>query len=255
MRQLVPGTCLVLATAAATYGQTFEVASIKVLPPSDKGERRSPPTIEPTPGNLVMRNVGIGELMMWSFKINQSQVSNVQVALAVTDRFDITAKAAEPVKTDELRIMLQNLMKERFKFAFHRETKEVSAYILVEARGGHKLKVSEAADGRGVLPVQKEGKMALNGQAATLDQLTMFLAGPLRTPVVDQTGLKGRYDFDFDLTSFMQQGPPQPGEAPMDPVAMLQAALPKQLGLRLEARKMPIEMLVIDHIEKAPTEN
>jgi uncharacterized protein (TIGR03435 family) len=179
----------------------------------------------------------------------------VEVALAVTDRFDITAKAAGPAKSDEMRIMLQNLMKERFKLAFHRETKEISAYALVEAKGGHKLKVSEAADGRGVLPVNKEGKMALTGQSATLDQLTMFLAGPLRAPVIDQTGLKGRYDFEFDLTSFGLQGPPPAGEAPPDPVSVLQAALPKQLGLKLEARKMPIEMLVIDHIEKAPTEN
>ena len=117
------------------------------------------------------------------------------------------------------------------------------------------MRPAEKSDGRGVLPVQEQGKMALTGQSATLDQLTMFLSAPLRTPVIDQTGLKGRYDFEFDITSFMQQGPPQPGEAPPDPVAILQAALPKQLGLRLEAKKMPVEMLVIDHIEKTPTEN
>jgi uncharacterized protein (TIGR03435 family) len=241
--------------AALTHGQTFEAASIKVLPPGNSGERRSPPVIEPTTGNLAMRNVGIGELIMWAFKTGPGQITNVEVARAVTDRFDVNAKAAGPAKTDELRIMLQNLLAERFKLATHRETKEVSAYVLVEAKGGHKLKVSEAPDGRGVLPVQQQGKMALTGQSATLDQLTMFLSAPLRTPVIDQTGLKGRYDFEFDITSFMMQGQPQPGEAPPDPVSVLQAALPKQLGLRLEAKKLPVEMLVIDHIEKAPTEN
>jgi uncharacterized protein (TIGR03435 family) len=241
--------------AVMTYGQAFEAASIKVLPPGNSGDRRSPPVIEPTPGNLAMRNVGIGELVMWAFKIGPAQITNVQTAMTVTDRFDINAKASGPAKTDELRVMLQNLLAERFKLVTHRETKEVSAYVLVEAKGGHKLKVSDSADGRGVLPVQQQGKMALTGQSATLDQLTMFLSAPLRTPVIDQTGLKGRYDFEFDLTNFMNQGPPQPGEAPPDPVSILQAALPKQLGLRLEAKKMPIEMLVIDHIEKAPTEN
>lgn len=255
MRQVVPVSCLMLALGALSWAQTFEVASIRVLPPTNQGDRRSPPAIEPTPGNLVMRNVGIGELMMWSFKIGPGQVSNIQTAMAVTDRFDITAKAASAVGTDELRLMMQNLMKERFKLAYHRETKEQPAYILVEAKGGHKLKASESENGRGVLPVQKEGKMALAGQSATLDQLTMFLSGPLRAPVVDQTGLKGRYDFEFDLTSYMQQGPPQPGEAPPDPVSILQSALPKQLGLRLEAKKMPVDMFVIDHIEKLPTEN
>jgi uncharacterized protein (TIGR03435 family) len=137
----------------------------------------------------------------------------------------------------------------------HHETKEIQAYVLVEAKGGNKLKPSEAKDGRGVLPVQQPGKMALSGQSATLDQLTMFLSGPLRAPCIDMTGLKGRYDFEFDLTTFGVNGPPPPGEAPPDPVAVLQSALPKQLGLKLESRKMPVEMLVIDHVEKSPVEN
>jgi uncharacterized protein (TIGR03435 family) len=256
MRQFMPATCLTLALAALGCAQTFEVASIKVLPPSNQGDRRSPPVIEPSPGSLIMRNVGIGELMMWSFKIGPGTVANIQTAMAVTDRFDVTAKAPGPATTDELRVMMQNLMKERFKLAYHRETKEAPAYVLVEAKGGHKLKPSENPDhGRGVLPVQKPGVMALAGQGATLDQLTMFLSAPLRAPVIDQTGLKGRYDFEFDLTSFGVNGPPPPGEAPPDPVAVLQAALPKQLGLKLEAKKMPVEMFVIDHIEKLPVEN
>src|SRR5205814_7638761 len=91
--------------------------------------------------------------------------------------------------------------------------------------------------------------------------LNFVLAALLRLPVLNMTGLKGRYDFVLDITTFMpqQHGPaPAPGEgqpAPMDPVSILQIALPQQLGLKLESRKMPIEMLVIDHIEKAPTEN
>jgi uncharacterized protein (TIGR03435 family) len=255
MRQLHPIVCSALLTAAFAHGQSFEVASVKVLPPPNSGERRAPSSIEPATGNLVMRNVGMGELIMWAFKIGRVQVSNPQLAMAVTDRFDIIAKAAGPAKTDELRIMLQSLLAERFKLATHRETKEVTAYVLVEAKGGHKMKVSEAADGRGVLPVREEGKTALTGQSATLDQLAMFLSGPLRAPVVDATGLKGRYDFAFDITSFGVNGAQPPGEAPPDPVAVLQSALPKQLGLKLESRKMPVEMLVIDHLEKSPVAN
>jgi uncharacterized protein (TIGR03435 family) len=251
MRKLMPATCLSLALAAGCYGQTFEVASIKVRSPDAPRGRA---LVEPSPGNLVMRDVGMNVLMMWAFKIGPAQISNGQALGVVTDRFDVIAKAAGPAKTDELRIMLQNLLKDRFKLAFHRETKEVSAYALVEAKGGNKLKPSDAQDGRGVLPVMQDGKMALTGQAATLDQLTMFLTDPLRVPVVDQTGLKGRYDFEFDLTDFMNQQR-QPGEAPPDPVAMIQTALSKQVGLRLEAKKLPIEMLVIDHVEKLPTEN
>src|SRR5262249_38056513 len=149
--------CLGVALAALGYGQTFEVASLKVV--ANPGERPGPPAIEPTPGNLVMRNVGMGELIMWSFKVGRAQVSNPEVAMAITDRFDVVAKAAGAAKTDEMRLMMQALLAERFKMVTHREAKEVSAYVLVEAKGGHKMKVSEAADGRGVLPVQQQGKM------------------------------------------------------------------------------------------------
>ena len=255
MHRALSSVCLVPVTLALAYSQSFEVASVKVLPPPNSGERRAPPSIEPAPGSLAMRNVGMAELIMWAFKVGRAQVSNPEAAMAVTDRFDIIAKAAGPAKTDEMRVMVQSLLAERFKMATHRETKEVTAYVLVEAKGGHKLKTSEAPDGSGVAPIRQEGRTALAGQSATLDQLAMYLSGPLRTPVVDVTGLKGRYDFEFDITSFGVNTPPEPGEPPRDPVSILQAALPKQLGLKLESRKMPIEMLVIDHIEKSPVAN
>jgi uncharacterized protein (TIGR03435 family) len=252
MRKLICRTSLVLVVAALGLGQTFEVASIKVVPPSGP---RGPVRIEPTPGNLAMRNVGMGELISWAYKVGPPRVSNPQVIMTVNDRFDVIAKAAGPATTDEMRVMLQALLAERFKLATHLETKEVTAFALVEAKGGHRLKISEAPDGRGVLPIEQPGKMALGAQGATLDQLAMFLSMPLRAPVVDMTGLKGRYDFEFDITTFLpqKQGEGQPEQ--MDPVSVLQAALPKQLGLKLESRKLPIDMLVIDHLEKVPTEN
>jgi uncharacterized protein (TIGR03435 family) len=257
MRKLICRTSLVLVVAALGHSQTFEVASIKVVPPSAP---RGPVRIEPTPGNLVMRYVGIGELVSWAYKVGPPRVSNPQVLMDSRDRFDVIAKAAGPATTDEMRVMLQALLTERFKLAAHFETKEVTAFALVEAKGGHKLKISETPDGKGVLPIEQPGRMALGAQGATLDQLAMFLSMPLRAPVVDMTGLKGRYDFEFDLTTFMpqKQGPPAPGEGQqeqMDPVSVLQAALPKQLGLKLESRKLPVDMLVIDHLEKVPTEN
>ena len=152
-----------------------------------------------------------------------------------SETYDIVAKAAGPAKSDELRILLQRLLAERFKLATHRETKEMPAYTLVEAKGGHKLKESTLPDGVGVLPVQGD-KIALKGVCATLDQLAMFLSGPLRTPVVDLTGLKGRYDFEFDVTNFVRTEP-DPGGAPRDPVAILQLALSQQLGLRLRHKR------------------
>src|SRR5262249_18810235 len=104
-RRFLSAPWLVLALTALGYGQTFEVASLKVLPPANSGDRRTPPSIEPTTGNLAMRNVGMGELIMWAYKVGRAQVSNPEVAMAITDRFDIIAKAAGPAKTDELRLM------------------------------------------------------------------------------------------------------------------------------------------------------
>lgn len=255
MRKHALRTCVVLALASFGYGQTFEVASLKVVPPDSRGRT----SIEPTPGNLAIRNASLGFVIGWAYTLGPERVSNPDVIRAVDQRFEIIAKAAGPAKTDDMRLMLRALLAERFKLVTHFESKTVSAYALVEAKGGHKLKVSDAPDGQGVLPVNQPGKMALGGKSAKLEQLAMFLSGPLRTPVIDMTGLKERYDFDFDISTFFAQ---QPGTAPgegeqeqRDPVSILQSALPKQLGLKLESRKMPVDMLVIDSVAKVPTLN
>jgi uncharacterized protein (TIGR03435 family) len=241
-------TLLAIALAAGCYAQTFEVASVKI----HEGEFRGRPDIQAVPGSVTMRGVAMQHLLIWSYKVSPSQIGNSPGG--DNQRYDITAKAAGPAKVDEMRVMMQARLADRFKLTLHRETREIPAYVLIEAKGGHKLTPSTAADGPGVLPVADQSKMALAGKSATLDQLCMFLGDPLRAPVVDMTGLKGRYDFSFDLTDSLR-GARQPGEPEPDPVAILQMTLPKQLGLKLEARKMPIEMLIVDHIEKAPVEN
>jgi uncharacterized protein (TIGR03435 family) len=186
---------------------------------------------------------------MWAFKLPPARITITDNSALGFDRYDIDAKANGPAKVDEMRIMMQNLLTERFKITQHRETKEMAAYALVEAKGGNKLKESEADDGPGVSPMA--AKMALSARKATLDQLAMYLAQPLRMPVVDMTGLKGKYDFELDISAYVpMDGDRQPGEPSPDPVYILQSVLPKQLGLKLESRKMPIEMLIVDHVQK-----
>ena len=252
MQRIPTVACVLLCLAGLAESQTFEVATIRVAE-NPTGDRRGPPNIQTSPGNVTMRSTGLGEAIIWAYKIPPLRVTNAPVGPG--DRYDIIAKAAGPATNDEMRVMMQALLAERFKMVTHRETKEVSGYALIEAKGGHKLKQSEAKDGQGVVPVERPGKLALGATSATLDQLAMFLSMPMHAVVMDQTGLKGRYDFEFDLTSYVQEQPRQPGEPAPDPVAILLMALPKQLGLRLEARKMPVEMLVIDHLEKKPVEN
>ena len=253
MPQTIKGTCIFLTLAALGHSQTFEVASIKIselFRQGGEGSRRV--DIQVVPGTVTMRNIGIQQILVWSYKVSPIQLPNAPGNDA--ERYDIIAKAAGPATTDEMRVMMQALLAERFKLALHRESKEMSAYALIEAKGGHKMKQYDTGDGPGVLPTEGAGRIALSGKKASLDQLCMFLAMPLRSPVVDMTGLKGKFDFDFDLSSYVPQGPRQPGEPEPDPVSILQLALPKQLGLRLEARKLPIEMLIVDHVEKAMVE-
>ena len=245
MRELVQGTCFLMALGSLGHSQAFEVASVKV---SRLGNTRQ--DFQSVPGGLTIRNATLPTVVMWAYKVSKYQIAKAP-DLDV-DRYDIIAKAAGPARTDEMRAMMQSLLVERFKLALHHETREMQAYAMVQAKGGSKLKKSDIDDGR-VSPI--EGKFILGGKGGSLDQLAAFLGEPLGTPVIDMTGLKGRYDFTLDLTEFAVKGPRQPGDQGADPVAVFQAALPKQLGLKLEARKLPVEVLIIDHVEKAAVEN
>ena len=85
-----------------------------------------------------------------------------------------------------------------------------------------------------------------------MSQVADFLSNPLRMPVVDMTGLKGRYDLDLDLAAYL---PTEKPETPPDVTAIITTALQEQLGLKLESRKATIDMLIIDHAQEVPTEN
>jgi len=235
-----------LAIATASYAAAFEVSSVKVI-----NHKTGATKVETTPGSLSMRNIGLGAMVMWAYKISPLQISNAGVL--GSDFYEISAKAAGAATTDEMRVMMQALLTERFKMVSHRESRPMSAYALVQTKNGHKLRLSEAGDGDGVRPMTRT-KLGLTGHSATLDQLAFFLSAPLGTPVIDKTGLAGRYDFELDLTNYRTGGPGS-GDPPADPVAVMQSSLSSQLGLRLEARRMAVEMLVIDHIELKPLEN
>ena len=237
---------IALTIAAASYAQAFEVSSVKVIK-----HKTGATKVETTRGALTMTNIGLGAVVMWAYKISPLQISNAE--MLGSDFYEISAKATGAATTDEMRVMMQALLTERFKMVSHRESRPMSAYALVQTKSGHKLRLSEAGDGDGVRPMTGM-KLGLAGHSATLDQLAFFLSTPLGAPVLDKTGLAGRYDFELDLTNYRTGGAGS-GDPPADPVAVMQSSLSSQLGLRLEARRMAVEMLVIDHIEPKPVEN
>jgi uncharacterized protein (TIGR03435 family) len=140
----------------------------------------------------------------------------------------------------------------RFKLAVHRESKETSGYALVIAKGGTKLQ--ESGGPRGYFTVRTG---LISGTRVSLRELTRALEGRLNRPVVDNTGLTAMYDIKLEWTPDQVPRPPDGGDERLgpDPGPSLFTALQDQLGLRLQTHKVPVDLVIVDHVEKVPTEN
>ena len=173
-----------------------------------------------------------------------------------TAPFDIEAKTEDPsaATEEQLRLMLQTLLADRFKLKFHHETREVSGFAFVVAKDGPKLKEADASE----TPNFNMIPPAMTAQNIRLDPLVNFLALRLGRVVTDNTGLKGRYD--FSLTWTPSEGELAPNGSPVrlsatdQPGPSLMTALQEQLGLRLEPQKVAMDLVVIDAAEM-PGEN
>jgi bla regulator protein BlaR1 len=279
------GACLALLSAVGLCGQsstaplTFEVASVK---PSATDDRRSMIQIQPG-GGLRTSGSTLKMLLTMAYDVREFQISGGP-AWINTDRYDILAKAErsagvenppddprkmteEQRKTvgDQMRERLRALLADRFQLTLHRETKEQSVYALVVAKTGPKLQESQTKEGTGPRgPMMRMGRGDLSGQGVRLDMLASTLSNQLGRTVIDRTGLKGNFDFKLTWTPDPGQsatplggGPPPGVDAPPPPDPngpSVFTALQEQLGLRLESQKGPVEMLVIDRVEK-PSEN
>jgi uncharacterized protein (TIGR03435 family) len=237
MRKLI---ALIALTASA---QSFEVASIKIGTPPARS------SFGPQPGGERYRavNAPLGWLISAAYGVPMRQISGLPQALS-GDGYDIEAKAERPVNRDQMMRMLQHLLEDRFKLVVRRETKEMKAYVLVVGKGGSKIEASQGGD----LTVQKVNASKTVYQNMSMPVFANLLAFPVDDTVVDQTGLNGTYDFTLNYMP-ERLGPGvlegrEPGPDPNAP--SLSTALQEQLGLKLESRKGPVEMLVIEHIEK-----
>jgi uncharacterized protein (TIGR03435 family) len=307
-RYLLRATLIACASCAA-FAQTaagplaFEVASIKPAEPMTGGKLMV--RMGGDPGRLNYSNVSLRDLIRSAYQVKDYQISGPD--WLSTMRFDVVAKFPEGATRDQVPQMLQTLLAERFKLTLHREKKEMPAYALVVAKGGVKMKVAEvdppAGDGplaggpaalpEGGIKFGKDGKpimagapgnsmVMMNGRGhlaakrANMQSISDLLARQLDRPVVDETSLKGDYDFDLNWTPEAGEGGgmmlgvrvPMPaggeGGDPHGPSANdgntevkppLTVAVQQQLGLKLDPKKLPVELLVIEHMEKTPTEN
>ncbi len=254
VRIVISATLTLLLGRAADL--QFEVASLK---PSQPGAEIS--GIRPAPGGrrYVADNASLKMLLTVAYRIRADQISGGPGWLD-TARFDMNAQAERPSSVEELHVMLQNLVKDRFKLQMHSETKERSAYILSVDKTGpseSKMKPHEIASA-GDPWIEQPAFGKLSAKFTPMDYFAWHLSLILDRPVLDRTGLKGGYDFDLSWTPDLPPGFAEGGLINGQPVdtsgPTIFAALEKQLGLKLEPQKGPVEILVIDHAEK-PVEN
>ena len=235
----------VILISAAAAQPAFDVASIRASQ-SGQGEGDWRDDIQATPGSLIMRNVSLKTAIRWAYHVLEYQVSGPQWVGA--DRYNITAKAGGPATEDQLRLMLQSLLAERFKLTFHRQTKEIQAYMLTVAKGGAKFRESEVDGAPVITPDKTRMTMDVKGIPASL--VVDMLAKVLSSPVVNNTGFTGRYDITMNFAKYMPDG-----TTPFDPVATTILAVQEELGLKLEYRRVIVDLLIIDGAEKVPVEN
>jgi uncharacterized protein (TIGR03435 family) len=259
--------------ARVVFAQSFDVASVKPAHPPDGTGRFTmnggPGTSDP--GRLSYTNIPLKRVLLSAFDVKQWQVSGPD--WLNTERFDIVANVPEGATKEQCQAMLRNLLLERFRMKVHRETRVEPIYALVVGKDGVKLnppeahvadaapeelavvKRQEGKDGfptlslaAGVVIETKGGRARVTCRKTSLAKFAEFLAGRLGRPVVDVTTVAGEFDFDL---YFAADGVAAEGVTDPD----LFGAVQQQLGLKLEARKGPVEFLVIDHVESTPTQN
>ncbi|HLH19980.1 MAG TPA: TIGR03435 family protein [Bryobacteraceae bacterium] len=241
-------------SAAAQTGAppAFEVASVRAAPVGGKGGGRgdfgfgSRGVINSEPGSLTMRNVNMSTAIGWAYGVKEFQV--VGPAWLASERYTIAAKAADAAPEDRLRLMLRTLLADRFKLAAHQEEKVMPYYLLTVAKGGPKFKESETEGEPDLQPGR--GMTTATLTHMPISRLVEMLETMLRAPVVDETGLKGRYDATLNIAQYASS-PVQMDDIP----SFLAGAVQDLLGLKLEPKKGPVQVVVVDHAEKAPTEN
>ncbi len=244
----------------------FEVASVK---PSNSDDRR--PMFQGQPdGRLHVANFTLKMLIRNAYGIKLFQISDLP-DWAGSDLYDIDAKPPVSAKRNQINPMLQSLLAERFHLVIRRDTSEMRVYMLVASKDGPKFKESNESDpsiidlaARGMPlsprpPVAVIRRGLLHAQETTMTTVAGLLSEILGRMVVDKTGLKAKYDLkviwqpdENQIANFDQmrvaEGMGAPAPDPLGP--SLFTALEEQLGLKLESDKAPVEMLVVERIER-----
>ena len=278
---LIPVSGLIAQPAAPKL--EFEVASVRASTPYTPGVPRSvsrrggPGTNDPD--RLTIENYSLASLIMDAWDIKPFQLSGPDWLVngfgPLSSKFDVAAKIPPGSTNEQFRVMMQNLLADRFKLSLHHEMKELPVYNLIVMKNGPKFKPSPQApknpapddpkpgasagptmgkDGFPVLPAgytmaAMGNKARMRNPKMTMDRFVAQMSNQVGKTVIDKTGLNGEYDIEL----FWQYDSGAAADLTAGPT--LTDAVQDQLGLKLESAKGLVDIIVIDHVEKTPSEN
>jgi uncharacterized protein (TIGR03435 family) len=272
--------CLPMVSAQPAQGPVFDAASVRPSPPPGRFAPQrvngGPGTADPT--RISYRNTPMRTILFLAYGVDPADTLGPAWATTIvdytriTDGFDIEATLPAGTSPGRFRLMLQNLLAERFALSVHREKKEAPAFALVPAKNGPKLKeslavlpgtetgdpVKSSVRGEDDFPLTppgysgmfvnvKSGRTRVKFLGTSMEEFAKWTRVNSKRPGIDRTGLTGRYDFYLEFSN----GIGEPGDQAED----FSTALQTQLELKLLPEKTEVELLVIDHIDRTPSGN
>lgn len=264
------GLVFLAAGLPAADVPSFEAASVKsAKPDSPQIMRGGPGTGDP--GQFSYSGAPLGRLIQIAYGVKAYQLSGPP--WIGTEKFEIVAKVPAGTTKEQFGSMLQSLLADRFGLKLHHQTRRLMGYELKIGKNGHKLKPAVATP---YIPDKNAGTLVFfdrdnhresyrltnglvrsAGQMQTLSDIVTLCENHTGLPVVDKTRLTGQYDYSFDYAA----DPPATRQEPASTAAAIEpgpdfvAAFQKQLGFKLEKKKVPIDVLLIDRANKVPAEN
>ena len=247
----------VLACGAGLGQTTFEVASVKPAAPAT-GHQQYYMTVNSSPAGVEYLNASLVDLVHTAYRVNAWQVQGPEWMR--TEKFDVVAKLPAGASRERLPEMLQALLAERFKLAVHRATQTLAAYALVVRKGAaNPAPAANAERSNWSRSFGPDGSMHMDTRGITMAALADLISSFVGAAVIDRTALAGEYDVPIDFspqdvsTGSRSAGVMDSGNGG-DGGSSVAGSL-KRSGLGLEAQKAALEVIVVDHVERRPTEN
>lgn len=241
---------IAMAGASSCTAQTFEAAMFRLEDPHstvDYNRPDAPSQGQKYPSNRVTEfHIMLKSLISDAWAVPYQNILNGPSWID-SQHYYLSAKVEGDARLTkvQMRPMLRNLLTQRLHLAVHSEHRIVPGYALVVAKGGSKMKPNSGAPFLGM-----DAGFELRFQNTAVATLTGAIEHQLKQPVVDKTGLGGTYDFHLIFTR-----PDVPTDVPHPDYGLIFTALQDQLGLRLTPQKVPVDYLIIDHVDRVPSEN